>query len=125
MSGLKPLLLVLCFLSGPAIAGDRPLMAAFATCAGRLSAELEHAWLMRDAGSARIEDRRRHFLSLLDATVPAGRQRDALDLRIRAKAAHAALLAQASFATRADHAQWAQRRARLEITSCAGYLLES
>lgn len=125
MGGLKIFTIMICVLAGPVFARSDPLIATFATCAGRFSAELEHAWLMRDAGSLQIEARRLAFLSLLDASTPTERQRHALHLRIRAKAAHSDLLAQASFSTDADRARWARRRAGDEIASCAGFLLKS
>lgn len=125
MGGLKTLFVLLIVLPGPGRAGDDSLVATFASCAGRFSAELEHAWLIDTARSDQIAQRRRHFVDLLEASVPPDRQRRALGLRIEAKAAHARLLRQATFSGDADRARWAVHRARAEIAYCTGFLLES
>ena len=125
MSGLKTLAVLLFVVPMPGRATDDPLVSVFASCAGRFSAEMEHAWLMQDAGSPQIENRRRQFIDLLNATVPLDQRRDALNLRIDAKVAHALLLSQAAFSVEADRSEWAVRRARSEIAYCTGLLLES
>ena len=125
MSGLKTLVLLLLVVPMPGRATEDPLVSAFASCAGRFSAELEHAWLMQDGRSSQIENRRRQFIDLLNATVPVDQRRHALNLRIDAKVAHAQLLSQATFSDEADRSEWAVRRARSEIEYCTGFLLES
>ncbi len=125
MSGLKNLLLVFLILPMSGRAAEDPLVSAFATCAGRFSAELEHAWLVHDARSDEIEHRRTQFVELLDAMVPRDMRRRALHLRIDAKVAHAGLLTQATFSDDADQSRWAMRRAQAEIEYCTGFLLES
>ena len=125
MGGLKTLLLVLLALPNPVRAREDTLVTAFATCAGRFSAELEHAWLMYDERASEFEHRRKQFIDLLNATVPSDRRRHALSLRIDAKLAHAQLLTQATFSGDADRSAWAVRRAKSEIANCTGYLLES
>lgn len=125
MSGLKTLLLVLLVLPMPGRAAEDPLVSAFATCAGRFSAELAHAWLMQDDRAPEIEHRRSQFVELLNAVVSSDGRRNALHLRIDAKVAHAGLLSQASFSSDADRSQWAIRRAKAEIDYCTGFLLES
>ena len=124
MRVLKTFLIAVC-LSSTMPAQAEPLTHIFATCTGRFSAELEHAWLMQDERSSQIENRRRQFIDLLNATVPLDQRRDALNLRIDAKVAHALLLSQAAFSVEADRSEWAVRRARSEIAYCTGLLLES
>lgn len=97
----------------------------FASCAGRYSAELEHAWLMQDDRATQIADHRRHFIDLIDATAPRAQLRDLLNVRIDAKLAHATLLSLATFSKDEDRALWALRRARSELAHCSGMLLKS
>lgn len=125
MSGLKTLLVLLLLLPMPGRSAEAPLVSAFATCAGRFSAELEHAWLMYDERASEFEHRKAQFIDLLNATVAPDRKRHALYLRIDAKVAHAQLLSQTTFSRDADRSQWAQRRAKAEIDYCTGFLLES
>jgi len=125
MSGLKTFLVLLIALPMPGRAAEDPLVSAFAACAGRFSAELEHAWLMNDERASEFEYRRAQFIDLLNATVPRDRRRHALHLRIDAKMAHAQLLSQASFSGKADRSLWAVRRAKSEIDYCTRFLLES
>ncbi|NNE87123.1 MAG: hypothetical protein HKN27_03525 [Silicimonas sp.] len=125
MSGLKTVFVALLVLSQPLRAMDTPLIATFASCTGRFSAELEHAWLINDTRTAEIEHRRLQFIDLLDATVPPDARPDMLNLRIQAKVAHAGLLSQALFSQDADRSAWALRRAQSEISYCAGFLLDS
>ena len=65
-------------------------------CAGRLSAHLEHQWLMQNPAADRTEAARDAMVALLEAV---GDVDDAatLALRIEAKHAHAALLQRATF----------------------------
>jgi len=125
MSGLKTFLVLLIVLPMPGRAAEDPLVSVFAACAGRFSAELEHAWLMQDERAFEFEHRLAQFIDLLNATVPRDRQRHALYLRIEAKMAHAQLLSQASFSGNADRSLWAVHLARSEIDYCTGFLLES
>lgn len=94
-------------------------------CAGRLSAQLEFQWLMRDPASKRTEVVRDAMLALLDATDSIGDEA-ALSLRIEAKHAHAALLQRATFTEGGKGALRAKRRARRNVSACtrlvAGFL---
>ena len=125
MSGLRTLLVLLLVVPMPGRAAEHPLVSAFASCAGRFSAELEHAWLMSDERASEIEYRRRQFIDLLNATVTADRRSQALNIRIDAKVAHAGLLSQATFSKDVVQSRWAKRRAKSEIAYCTGFLLES
>lgn len=125
MSSLKTLLVLFFVLPALGRAAEDPLVSSFAACAGRFSAELEHAWLMNDVRTDEIAHRRTQFIDLLEATVPDDRRRHALHLRINAKVAHSQLLTTASFSRFADRSKWAARRARAEINYCTGFLLDS
>lgn len=124
MGGLKTILVMLLVLPPSARAEVGSLVATFATCTGRFSAELEHAWLMQDARTDEIAHRRTQFIDLLDAAVPTEGRRHALHLRIDAKIAHAQLLTAAVFSRDPDRSEWAAQRARSEIDYCTGFLLE-
>ena len=125
MSSLKTFLILLLALPGTGFAKVDPLSTTFAYCAGRFSAELEHAWLMRDPDADRIHYNRRQFLELLDATAPVDQHNRLLALRVDAKVAHAALLSTAVFSGNSDRAHWAAARAQSEISICLGFLLDS
>lgn len=108
---------------GAQAALDDDLTKTFAYCAGRLSAEVEHAWLTGGEDADRLEDRRDETLALLAAVageVDSGR---VLDLRIRAKQAHARLLLDASFHTDPEIASRARRLAATRIRACSSILL--
>lgn len=106
----------------PAFAFDNPLH-TFASCAGRLSAQMEHQWLLSDPASDRTEAQRAAMLSLIDAIMTPEQGRDVLNWRIDAKQAHAVLLTRATFNDDAADARWAERRAVAELAACTGLLL--
>ena len=125
MGSLKTLLVLLLLLPTPLSAAMDTLSSTFAACTGRLSAELEHSWLVEVDNSDEIAHRRLQFIELLNATVAPDLRRQALYLRIDAKMAHAQLLTAATFSKDADRATWALKRARSEIDYCLGFLLDS
>lgn len=100
-----------------------PIARQFAYCAGRLSATMEHQWLLLDPNSKQTEDRREAMISLLDAVTPTPLAHKTLDLRIAAKMAHARLLTLASFNTDRHSADVAQRRADAQLGACVSLLL--
>jgi hypothetical protein len=106
----------------PASAGDDPLR-TFASCAGRLSAQVEHQWLMSDPASERTEAQRAAMISLLEAIMPSDAARQVLAWRIDAKQAQAVLLTRATFNDDAGDAAWAARRAEMQVAACTGLLL--
>ena len=96
----------------------------FAACLGRLSATMEHEWLMgRDGELAR--DQRDIFVSLLDSVAPdsALSRADILHMRIEAKFAQAKLLQAASFHTDARQKRYAASLADRQIGHCTAMLL--
>lgn len=95
----------------------------FATCAGRLSAEMEHQWLFDGAASERTEATRQTVIDVLDAMMPPERGREVLNLRIEAKMAHAALLTRATFNQDPHDARWAARVAARNSAACEAVLL--
>ena len=110
----------------PFSASERAL--AFAACAGRYSAEVEHDWLLHPAESPAAEARRDAFLALLDAVAP-----DAIHdgvpphllmaTRLEEKAAQAALLQRAAFHTDPLAADAALAAAERRIAACGGWIL--
>lgn len=110
---------------GPPVLAAEPLYRTFAICAGRFSAEIEHAWLMgRDAVDA-VTEHRSQFISLMEATMPMGAGHDALHARIDAKLAHAQILTQATFGQTDELKEWARRRAGVGLVTCTNLLLDS
>ena len=95
----------------------------FAACAGRLSAEIEHAWILGDSETANYENQRRAFVSLAEATIPDQGSRALLNHRIEAKLAQARLLTVATFQTDPKRAKFAERMASTHINACRMLLL--
>jgi hypothetical protein len=133
MSALRTITVALAATLAAAPGGALPLSSAeralaFAACAGRYSAEMEHGWLLHPADSPAAEARRDAFLALLDAVAP-----DALDdgvpphllmaTRIEEKAAQAALLQRAAFHTDPLAAGAAHGAAARRIATCGAWLL--
>jgi hypothetical protein len=101
---------------------------AFAACAGRYAAEVEHAWLLRPAEIPEAEARRDGFLALLDAVAPDAIHDGVppqllLATRIEEKAAQTALLHRAAFHLDPLAADAAHAAARRRIASCGAWLL--
>ncbi len=115
---------VICGMSGAAPAHD-DLAYTFAECAGRFSAEMEHAWLMNDPGASDIAADRSSFVMLTSATMAPNDGRSILSHRIDVKLAHAALLQQATFGTTPARARSAQKVAQRHIATCRTLLLGS
>ena len=115
-------LVAVCF-SGPAAARD-DLLLVFAGCAGRISAEMEHAWLLRDGRADALEGQRRRFVSLLEAIMPPDRAREVLSRRVEVKLAHAATLTTASFGTNLRMSELARHQAARQVQSCQTMLLD-
>ena len=112
----------------PLTASERAL--AFAACAGRYSAEMEHLWLVAPADSAVPAARRDTFLGLLDAVVTDAMARGLpphlpLATRIEEKAAQAALLQRAAFHLDPVAADAARAAAERRIAACGVWLLDA
>lgn len=117
------------FVSGllglPALAAPSDLTISMAGCVGRFSAELEHAWLMRDAQSAVLEDQRAEFLAILEAITSPDAKTAIMAHRIEAKNAHAQLLSVATFGSDVRRSAWARRQSQHFKANCAKKLLKS
>ncbi len=110
--------------------GDRAVeqVRLFATCAGRLSASIEHVWLIGQGDGSRDAAHRRSFDALIEAVLPdaeaaglSGKQ--VWHLRIVAKAAQARLLQTAAFHTDQRRARAAGRLAIRQMSTCEALLL--
>ncbi|NBZ87713.1 hypothetical protein [Stagnihabitans tardus] len=101
--------LCLTLASGPSL-GDE--LRTFATCTGRLSALMEHQWLMQDPAADLTKRQRDAFADLVQAVAldPAR----AMSMRIEAKAATAAALQAADFG---GHPA-ARTRVMAQVRSC-------
>jgi len=86
----------------------------FATCAGRLSAQMEHQWLLSDPASDQTEHQRDIVLEVLAAMTPEGQESRIMGWRLEAKVAHAALLQSATF----RNSPWAGETATRLVAQC-------
>ena len=126
MSSLRTLIasaLIMTSFANEARAYD-DLVLVFAGCTGRISAEMEFAWLMHDTRADALQEQRQRFVSILDAVMPPDRARETLHHRIEAKLAHSAMLTTARFGTNARMAKLAQQQARTQVQSCQNLLLD-
>jgi len=127
MSSLKTIgqsALILAVLSTPAVAMDN-LASVFAGCTGRISAEMEHAWLLSRDDADDLEGLRLQLVSLLEAITPPDEARQILHFRIEAKMAHAAMLTTATFGTDPRLVRMAQNQAAQRVRDCRNLLLDS
>ena len=91
----------------------------FASCTGRLSAQMEHEWLFSDSNADQTEIHRAAMIDLLFATMGPDDGRQVLTWRIQAKAAHAGLLTRATF----SNDTWAERRAVHMVQACTSIMM--
>lgn len=108
-----------------AATAERDLVLVFAGCTGRLSAEMEHAWLVSDTRADAFQAQRARFAFILDAIMPAERARETLSHRVEAKLAHSAMLTTARFGANPRLAALAERQAQMQVRTCDALLLES
>ncbi|MEL7026538.1 MAG: hypothetical protein AAGO57_04810 [Pseudomonadota bacterium] len=106
-----------------ALSAEQNLMRDFATCTGRLSAEVEHSWLVATVQADRNAVMYANMASLLAAVTAPEDEIRARALRIDAKAAHSQLLLQSAFGWNAEQRQFAERRARELTMSCSALIL--
>ena len=93
----------------------------FATCAGRMSAVIEHQWIVDGPASEVTKARRDAVVEVLEAMMPPGDGARVMGWRVEAKAAHAALLGQVRHGPEAVRAR-AERRALALIAECEAFL---
>lgn len=110
------------------LAGALPLRAEplpdlrhLAACTGRLSALMEHQFLVDGPASDATRRQRDGFADILAALTPAGAEAQVMGWRVETKAAHAALLRQARFGP--DPGGQAALRAGQLVARCTGLLL--
>ena len=106
------------FASAGLLSAEGDMVKSFAGCAGRFSAEMEHAWLFSDAKAHDYEARRGSFVSLLDATTTADNAELVLSHRVNSKHAHARLLQTARFSSDVAKASAARRAATYHLDQC-------
>lgn len=126
MSRIKTLGVALAAVLGLSVQAARAtsdLTYEFAICTGRLSAQMEHQWLVGDPGAEETEAWRNAMASLLEAVMEPEGGRRVLATRIEAKLAHAQLLNRAKFNDDPDDAAWARREAALLISFCTHFVL--
>lgn len=127
MSRKKIYTAIFCAMLGCAAnASDRrELTEIIATCTGRMSAELEFAWLLSDPNADALEKKRSNFVDILDALRLDEAARRLLAIRIDAKMAHAELLTTAYFGFDVDRSKRAQKLALKFKNRCENLLLDS
>jgi nitrogen-specific signal transduction histidine kinase len=97
----------------------------FATCAGRLSALMEHQWTYDTAAVDMTTAQRSEMIDLVFAVMPENEGRSVLLMRVEAKHAQARLLHRAAVNHDPADAAWAQDRARALMTECTSVLITS
>ena len=121
MSSLRTFLLLV-FMATGLNAAPAELTQRVAQCTGRMSAEMEFAWLVGESGDeARIF--RSHLEDVLDAIAEPGEGREILNLRIEAKHAHSTLLTRSTFNQDSVDALRAARMAAYFSESCRAILM--
>ena len=125
MGGLKTFLaaLAVAFPCSDVARADESLVKTFASCAGRLSAEVEHKWLIGGEDAELTERRRSAMIEVLDAMAPAPRDPKIMNWRIEAKVAQASLLSRSVFNNDAADAAWAYRQAQTLVSACNSLIL--
>lgn len=123
---MRTLLCLLLMLGQPSFAQvstPEGQLRTFAYCAGRLTAQLEHQWLLQSDQSTKTERQRAEIVMILQAMATQDRGRDVLGWRTEARAAQRALLERATFATDPEDAKWAGEMAESYLLECTGFLL--
>lgn len=95
----------------------------FATCAGRLSATMEHQWIYDTTSADVTSSQRSEMIDLVSAAMPLNRGRNVLSIRIAAKHAQAGLLTRAILSRDAQDAAWAAARADALLSECTSVLM--
>lgn len=109
-------------MTSPSAPMDEQLV-QFATCAGRLSALMEHQWLVDGPASERTAREVAAFSDLVQALITPDDGGRILALRIEAKMAQRALLMQADFGRDQRLSAHAARRAADLIGTCRAIVL--
>ena len=126
MSSLKTLSCLLALTAAPAAALDGatdPQLRFFASCAGRLSALMEHQWNYNTQAVDQTSAYRSEMIDLVSAVMPSDAGRDVLLMRVEAKHAQASLLRRAVINRDPADANWAKSRADALLSDCTSVLL--
>ena len=128
MGGLKTILLALLGLSAfgtdARAANDADaLVRAFAECAGRLTAAVDHQRLFFGDVPPELEQAQITMMAVLDAAAPTDNRIYVTSWQVSARAAQNALLSQATLSFDAQTAQWAQQRSDQLISDCQAFVL--
>lgn len=110
-------------LASTARAQDYAQLQTFATCAGRLSAVMEHQWMFDGDASEQTKAQRATVLELISAIMEPNMGRQVLNWRLMGKQAHNVLLTRATFNDDASDAIWARDQATLFERECTSLLL--
>ena len=123
---MKTLSLLVCMVGAPASAltfSAEEQVVFFATCAGRLSATMEHQWIHDTASADATTVQRTEMINLVSAVMPDEDGRDVLNIRVSAKHAQARLLSRATLNRDDGDAAWARARADALLRECTSILL--
>jgi hypothetical protein len=102
---------------------DQPIeLRLFAECAGRLSATVEHAWLVGTDDTA-LRAQKDGFADLIEALASPNDRVQVMDWRVRAKMDHKRLLSLSVFATEPRLARLATMQAQAHQNRCGAVLL--
>ncbi|MEM9785214.1 MAG: hypothetical protein AAF801_01840 [Pseudomonadota bacterium] len=107
----------------PAAASGNAQLMHFATCAGRLSAQMEFQWMFDGPASEQTARHRAAMINLIDAVMDPDEGRTVLHWRISAKLAQSALLTRATFNDDAGDAAWAAQTAARLTNECTSIIL--
>jgi hypothetical protein len=95
----------------------------FATCAGRLSAQMEHQWMFDGPASEVTAKQNQAVVEMLEAITEPDHRPIVMGWRIEAKVAHRALLSSAALNTDPRRAATSDRHAQHLIAPCTAMLL--
>ena len=128
MSGLRTFLALMALVlpAPPALAlpaTDASPILAFADCTGRLSAQMEHQWIVDPPASDLTRSQRGRMIELLEAAMLPEDGRRVLIRRIEAKMAQAQLLTRARYDAHPGQAARAQALADRQLSACLSLLL--
>lgn len=131
MSGLKTILALTLLVATDVSSASRAValpshqdqLRIFATCAGRLSAQMEFEWMFDGPKSEVTKASRASLIDMLEALTAPDQGAKVLGWQIDAKMAQAALLTRATFGTKPRDAKIAHRMALQLIGQCRSLLL--
>jgi hypothetical protein len=121
MGSVRTILFAVWGLFAPAVAHAEAPFVLFASCAGRLSALMEHQWQVDGPASEATRAERDAMVELAEAAAPLDAAGLVMSWRVQARAAQAALLRQATYGR--DPQGLALRRSAQLLAECRGLVL--